>query len=107
MMKKFSHLGYKYDENIQPLCTLLPKMSGYITGFDDKTKFIFLIKNDEMLRKYNKIQEKVSNSVKKGFYSESVYNGKYLKTKKKSFISNFHDNGIPKEGSHCICVSVI
>ena len=28
--------------------------------------------------------EKVNNSIKKGFYSEPVYNEKYIKTKEKS-----------------------
>ena len=45
----------------------------------------FLIKDDELLEKYNEIQEKVKNSSKKEFNSEPVYNEKYLKTKKKIF----------------------
>ena len=43
--------------------------------------------------------------------SEPVYNGKHLKTKKKCYEvkinTNFHNNGIPKEGSLCICLLVI
>ena len=42
----------------------------------------FLIK-DELLEKYNRIWDKVSNSVKKRFDNEPVYNEK-LKTKIKS-----------------------
>ena len=71
----------------------------------------FLIKDDELLEKYNEIQEKVKNSIKKEFNSEPVYNEKYLKTKKKSFDgkihTNFHNNKILKESSHCIYLSVI
>ena len=43
--------------------------------------------------------------------SEPVYNEKYIKTKIKSYNSkintNFHDNGLPKEDSHCIWLSLI
>lgn len=69
------------------------------------------MKDDESLEKYNKTLNKVSNSTKKGSDSERVYNEKYLKNKIKSYkgkISiNFCDDRIPKEDSHCICLSVI
>ena len=49
--------------------------------------------------------------LKKGFDSEPVYNEKYLRTKIKSYEgkigSNFFGDKILKEGSHCICFSVI
>ena len=49
--------------------------------------------------------------MKKEFDSETVYNEKYLKTKvisyKGKISTNFHDDKIPKEGSHYICVSII
>ena len=49
---------------------MLPKISGYKKGFK-KTKYIpFLIKNDKLLEKYNRIWGKVSNNIKKGFDSE-------------------------------------
>ena len=55
--------------------------------------------------------EKASNNIKKEFDSEPVYNEKYLKTKIKSYKgkinTSFHNNKIPKESSHCICLSVI
>ena len=44
----------------------------------------FLIKNEEFLKKYNEIWDKVSNTIEQGFDSESVYNELYLKTKIKS-----------------------
>ena len=68
--------------------------------------YVFLIKNDELLGKYNKIWNKVSNGIKKGFDSEPVYNERCLKTKIKSYegkiSTNFLDNGVPKEDSYCI-----
>ena len=42
-----------------------------------KLNMSFLIKNDELLEKYVKIWEKVSNIIKNEFNSEPVY--KYLK----------------------------
>ena len=45
----------------------------------------FLIKDDELLEKYNEIWEKVKNSIKNFFDSESVSTEKYLKPKIKSY----------------------
>ena len=63
----------------------------------------FLIKDDQLLEKYNEILEKVKNSVKRDFNSETVYNEKYLKGKINSYNgkinTRFHNNKIPKEGS--------
>ena len=63
----------------------------------------FLIKDDELLQKYNGIWEKVKNSLIKEFVSELVYNKKYLKGKRKSYNgkinTNFHDDKIAKDRS--------
>ena len=54
---------------------------------------------------------KISSSIKKEFHSEPVYNEKYLKTKIISYTGkinkDFYNKKIPKEGSQCICLSVI
>ena len=54
-------------------------MSTYRRGIDETNYMSFLIKDDELLEKYNQIWENASNSIKKGFDSEPVYNEKYLK----------------------------
>ena len=41
---------------------------------------VFLVKDEELIEKYNKIWNKVNNSMKKGFDNKLVYNEKYLKT---------------------------
>ena len=41
----------------------------------------FLIKDNELFKKYNEIWEKVSNNIKKRFDKKPVYNEKQLKTK--------------------------
>ena len=65
----------------------------------------FLI-DDKLLEKYDKIRDKVSNSIKKEFDNEPAETEKYLRTKIKSYkgkIKTFFDNGkIPKEHSDCI-----
>ena len=86
-------------------------MNGHTKGFNQTKYMSFLIKCDELLEKYNKILDKVSKCMKKGFDCEPVYNGKYLKTKIKHYESkvskNFHDDRIPKEGFPFICLSLM
>ena len=86
-------------------------MSAYSRDFDETKYISFLIKDDELLKKYNKIWEKVKNSLKKEFDTEQVYNEKYLKAKIKSYNGiiniNFHNYKIPKESFQFICLSVI
>ena len=85
-------------------------MSAYRKDFDETKYTSFLIKDDELLKKYNKIWKKVKNSLKKEYDSEPVYNEKYLKAKVKSYNekinTNFHENKIPNKGSHFIYLSV-
>ena len=52
----------------------------------------FFIKDEEQLEPYNKIRNRVSNSMKKGFDSEPLLNKKYLKTKEKSYYSKINTN---------------
>ena len=80
-------------------------MSAYRKDFDETKYISFLTKDDELLKKYNEILEKVENSRKKEFDKEPVYN---LKAKVKSYngkiSTNFHNNKIH---SQFICLSVI
>ena len=62
-----------------------PNMSAYRRDLDEIKYLFFLIKNNELLEKYNKFWEIVKNSIKKEFYSEPIYNEKYLKAKIKSY----------------------
>ena len=50
-------IGSLYDDNkVQPFHIMLPKMSAYITINDGQTKWMyFLIKDDDLLEKYNTI----------------------------------------------------
>ena len=68
-----------------------------------------MIKDNELLKKYNEIQDRVSKVIKRGIYSDSVYNENYLKIRIKSYEGKVnttsHNDKIPKEGSHCVCLS--
>ena len=98
-------------KKIRLLFIFLPQIRTYRKDFDETKYISFLIKDHELLAKYNEIWEKVKNSHKKEFDSEPVHNEKYLKAKIKSYNGkinrNFHNNKIPKEGSQFICLSLI
>ena len=64
---------------VKKLDLYVSKISAYRRDFDETKCKSFLIKDDELLEKYNEIWEKVSNSIKRGFDREPVYNWKYLK----------------------------
>ena len=103
-------IGYKYIKKVRSLRVILPKISAYRRDFDETKYMSFLIKNGKLLETYNKICDKVSNAIKKGFDSELVYNEKYLRTKIKSserkISTNFRDNEIQNEGCQCICTLI-
>ena len=65
-------LASKMLEN-RPLYVFLSKMSACRRDFDETKYMSFLIKDDELLEKYNGIWEKVENSIKNEFDSEPVY----------------------------------
>ena len=52
-----------------------------------------------------KFEKKLKIVLKKN--CEPAYNEKYIKAKIKPYSRNFHNNKIPKEGSQCVCFSVI
>ena len=62
-----------------------------------------LIKDDDLLEKFNEIWEKVKNSIKKEIDNEPLCNEKYLKTKIRSYNgktnTNFHNNKLSNKGS--------
>ena len=54
------------DVKVKLLSIMLPKTSSYIKSYDGQTKWIhFLIKDDELLEKYDTIWDKVSPNIKK------------------------------------------
>ena len=87
-----------------------PQNDSYRRHFDEAKYIYFLIKDDELSKKYNEIWEKVKNNLKKEFNCEPVCNKKYLKAELKSYNGkinkNFRHNKVAGEGSQFICLSV-
>ena len=105
-------IGYLKGEIVKPLCIILPQMSGYIKYFENGGKNMsFLIKDDEVWEKYDKIWDIIKNKLGFKFHSEPVCEYKYLKAKVREFDviikTNFLGNNIPKENIHYTCISCI
>ena len=67
-------------------------MSGYIKYFENGGKDMpFVIKDDDVLDKYNKIWKKIKKTLSINFDSMTVYDGKYIKAKVREF------NGVIKQ----------
>ena len=59
--KNFKYfIVYEDTKKIRPFYMFLPKMSAYRRVFDETKYVSFLIKDDELLKKYNEIWGKVS-----------------------------------------------
>ena len=91
-------------------CIFLQKMSAYKKGFDDTKYISFLIKDDELFKKFN-VWKNANNTIDKEFDIDLACNWKYLKTKIKSYNgkinTNFHNNKIAKESSQFIYLTLI
>ena len=76
-------------------------MSGYIKYFESGGKTcLFLIKDEEVWEKYQKIWDLIKNKLGIKFHSEPIYEQKYLKAEVREFDraikTNFFGNDIPK-----------
>ena len=77
-------IGYQEGEIVKPLCIILPQINGYIKYFEHGGKNMsFLIKNDEVGEKYEEIWNVIKDKLDIKFYSEPIYEKKYLKAKVK------------------------
>ena len=95
-------IGYKKDEIVRHLCIILPQMNGYIKYFENGSKNTsFFIKDDDVLYKYNEIQDKIKEKLNIKFHSEPIYDKKYIKAKVREYDgiikTNFLGNKVPKE----------
>ena len=106
-------IGYTNDDVIRPLCIILPQMVGYVKHFDSNKTMSFKVSDNKLLKKYNKIWEKVGNLLDIEFDREPVYGDadKYIKTKIKMYgdrvNTNFHGTKVPKENASHKCLSLI
>ena len=105
--------GYNDDDVIKPLCIRLPQMIGYVKHFDSNKTMSFKVSDNKLLKKYNKIWEKISNLLNIEFDSEPVYGDgdKYINTKIKMYEDRVNTNSqskkVPKENASYKCLSLI
>ena len=79
-------IGYLENGIVWPLCIILPQMDGHIKYFENGSKnMFFLIKDDKVWDKYNKIWDVIKNKLNIKFHSEPVYEYKYLNAKVREF----------------------
>ena len=104
--------GYLNNDVIQPLCVILPQMSGYIKYFDDGGKNMsFVTDDEEIYKKYNEIWEVVRKLLKLKFAVGPVRDNKYIIAELKIFNrtnrTTFTDNIIPIERNNYSCIAAI
>ena len=120
MSDKFKHsgngfkyfIGYKEGKIVKPLCIILSQMTGYIKYFENGGKNLsFVIKDDDLLDKYNEIWDKIKETLSIKFLSMPVYDEKYIKAKVREFNgvikTNFLGDEVPKENEHYTCIACI
>ena len=105
-------IGYLEGGIVKPLCIILPQMSGYIKYFENGGKNMsFLIKDDEVWERYDKIWDAIKNKLGIKFHSQPVQEYKYLKAKVREFNgvikANFLGNNMSKESMHYTCIACI
>ena len=105
-------IGYKEGEIVKPLRIILSQMSGYIKYFKNGGKNMsFVIKDDDVLDKYNEIWDKIKGKLNIKFHSMPVYDEKYIKAKVREFNgvikTNFLGDEIQKVGMHYTCIAYI
>ena len=66
----------------KPLCIILPKVNAYTKYFENGGKNMsFVIKDDDVLDKYNRIWDEIKETLNIKFHSMPVYDKKYIKAK--------------------------
>ena len=116
--EKFKHsiddskyfIGYKEGEIVKPLFIILPQMTGYIKYFENGGRNkSFVIKDDDVVDKYNETWDKIKETLNIKFHSILVYDEKYIKAKVREFNgankTNVLGEEIPEESMHYSCIA--
>ena len=87
-------------------------MSGYIKYFENGGENMnFMVKDDNVLYKHNKIWDKIKEKLNIKFYSKPVYDGTDIKVKVRELNgvkkTKFLGNEVPKENMHYTCIACI
>ena len=69
----------------------------------------FVIKDDDVLDKYNENWDEIKNKINIKFHSMPVYDEQYIKTKVREFNgvikTNFLGDEVPKQNAHYTCIA--
>ena len=86
-------IGYIDNNEVKPVCIRLPQMIGDAKYFDDNKVMSFKITDKKLLKKYNKIWEKVEELNVK-FESKPLYgeDDKHIQAKIKSYEDKVNTN---------------
>ena len=87
-------------------------LTGYIKYFENGGKNMsFVLKDDDVLDKYNEIWDKIKNALNIKFHSMPAYDEKYINSKVREFNgvikTNLLGDKIPKESIHYTCIVCI
>ena len=87
-------------------------MSGYTKYFENRDKNMsFLIKDDEVGKKFEQIWDVIKNKLGIKFHSKPIYEQNYLKAKVREFDgvikTSFLGIDIPKENIYYTCIACI
>ena len=87
-------------------------MNGYIKYFENGGKNMsFMIKDNNVLDKYNKIWNVIESKIAIKVHCEPIYDQTYIKAEVREFDgvikTNFLGNGAPKENMHYTCIAYI
>ena len=87
-------------------------MRGYIKYFDNGGKNMsFKTEDESVYLKYTEIWNEIKNAMNSKFYSQPIYDDKYIKIKVKTFSNMintlFPGNAIPKERNHYVFIAAI
>ena len=98
-------IGYKEGKIVKPLSIILPQMNAYMKYFASGGKNMSsVIKDDDVLDKYNEIWYNNKETLSIKFHSMVVYDKKHIKVKVREFNgvikTNFLDDKIPKGNVH-------
>ena len=120
MSDKFKHrdggfkyfISYKEGEIVKSLCIILPQMTGYIKYFENGGKTMsFVMKDGDVLDKYNNIWDKIKETLSIKFHSRPIYDKKYIKAKVREFSgvikTKFLGDEVPKEDKHYTCIACV
>ena len=111
-MVVLNFIGYTEGEIVKPLFIVLPQMTVYIKYFEIIGKHMScVIKDDDVLDKYNEIWDKSKETFSIKFQCMPVYDEKYIKGKVRELSdmikTNFLGDDVLKENEHYICIACI